>query len=148
MFSADLFLWLTCYCPQSSKNDQLSHLFTITAMFIERRRITKYGGVSKWKNWWSSSPVISVPDARLFILKKKGWYSLASSHWNKGCNKNWKWLRLELKLFIFDQFCAMLTHITKILLQNLKAFVTGFLQEFSAPPKGMELMTSWKELRS
>ena len=30
-----------------------------------------YGGMSKSKNWWSSRPVISVPDARPFILEKK-----------------------------------------------------------------------------
>ena len=31
--------------------------------------------------------------------REKGWYSPASYHWNKGCNKNWKELRLELKLW-------------------------------------------------
>ena len=28
--------------------------------------------MSKWKNQWSSRPVISVPDAMPFILEKKG----------------------------------------------------------------------------
>ena len=31
-----------------------------------------YGGMSKSKNWWGSRTVISVPDARPFILEKKG----------------------------------------------------------------------------
>ena len=44
---------------------------------------------------------------------------------------------LELKLYIFDPFCAWLTEIRKILLQNLKAFVTGFLQVFSAKGDGI-----------
>ena len=70
------------------------------------------------------------------------WYPLASCDWNKGCNRNWKEDRLELKLYIFDQFCAWLTEIRKILLQNLKVFVTGILQVFPAPLKGMGLMTA------
>ena len=71
MFSTEKFLWLTYYCPQNSKNDPLLHLFTTTTMFIKRRRITMYGGMSKSKNWWSSRPVISVPDARPLFWKKK-----------------------------------------------------------------------------
>ena len=115
---------MTCYCPQSSKNDQLLHFFIITAMFIERRRMTKYGGMSKWRNWWSS---------------------LASCHWNKGCNKNWKEHRLDLKLYIFDQFCAWRTEIRKILLQNTGICYRIFSGIFS-PTKGDGINDKLKNL--
>ena len=135
----NFFDWLNCYCPQSSRNDQLLHSFTITAMFIERRRITMYGGMSKWKNRWSSRPVISVPDAMPFILEKKGGIRQIPITETKGATRIERNSGLSWN---FDRFCVWLTEIRKILLQNLKAFVTGILQVFLAPPKGMKLMTS------
>ena len=72
---------------------------------------------------------------------EKRWCVLTSCDWNKGCSRSWKERRLELKLYIFDQFCAWLTKFRKILLQNLQAFVTGFCMYFQT----VELVTrrSW-----
>ena len=44
---------------------------------------------------------------------EKRWYVLTSCDWNKGCSRSWKERRLELKLYIFDQFCAWLTKFRK-----------------------------------
>ena len=50
---------------------------------------------------------------RGLLSLEKRWYVLTSCDWNKGCSRSWKERRLELKLYIFDRFCAWLTKFRK-----------------------------------